>query len=212
MSDIRLNTIPEAVEALAAGRPIVVADDEDRENEGDLIFPAEDADTELLAFTVRYSSGYICVSLPAERADALQLPPAYVDNQDRHGTAYAVSVDAKSGVTTGISAADRAHTIATLAKPSTTPSDLTRPGHVVPLRSRPDGVLERPGHTEAAADLTRMAGKQPVAGICELVNDDGTMKQRDDDYQEAQIRAALSAAEEARRDHKRRSRKDKKQK
>lgn len=167
--------IEEALADLAAGKPVVVVDDEDRENEGDLIFPAEVATPELLAFMIRYTSGYICVALTAQDCDRLDLPPMYHTNQDRRGTAYRVSVDAREGITTGISAADRAHTIRLLADPDTGPADLARPGHVVPLQARSGGVLARPGHTEAAVDLARLAGLRPVGVLCELVNDDGSM-------------------------------------
>ncbi|NLU80508.1 bifunctional 3,4-dihydroxy-2-butanone-4-phosphate synthase/GTP cyclohydrolase II [Micromonospora sp. HNM0581] len=167
--------IEHAVAEVAAGRPVVVVDDADRENEGDLIFAAELATPELLAFTVRYTSGFICVPLTESECDRLDLPPMYHTNQDRRQTAYTVTVDAVEGVDTGISAADRAHTIRLLADPATRPSDLARPGHVVPLRARPGGVLRRSGHTEAAVDLARMAGLRPAGVLCEMVNDDGTM-------------------------------------
>ncbi|MEV4533041.1 bifunctional 3,4-dihydroxy-2-butanone-4-phosphate synthase/GTP cyclohydrolase II [Asanoa sp. NPDC049518] len=170
-----LSTVEEAVAAIAAGKPVVVVDDEDRENEGDLIFAAELATPELLAFTVRYTSGYICAPITEEDADRLELPPMYHTNQDRRGTAYTVTVDARAGVTTGISAADRAHTIRLLAGAETNPGDLSRPGHVVPLRAKAGGVLRRPGHTEAAIDLAVLAGLRPAGVLCELVNDDGTM-------------------------------------
>ncbi|MFI6265544.1 bifunctional 3,4-dihydroxy-2-butanone-4-phosphate synthase/GTP cyclohydrolase II [Micromonospora sp. NPDC051006] len=168
-------SIEEALAEIAAGRPVVVVDDADRENEGDLIFAAELATPELLAFMVRYTSGYVCVPLTESEADRLDLPPMHHTNQDRRGTAYTVTVDAREGVSTGISAADRAHTIRLLADPATGPTDLARPGHVVPLRAREGGVLRRAGHTEAAIDLTRLAGLQPAGVLCELVNDDGTM-------------------------------------
>jgi 3,4-dihydroxy 2-butanone 4-phosphate synthase/GTP cyclohydrolase II len=173
-------SIERAVKDIAAGRPVIVVDDEDRENEGDLIFAAEHATPELLAFMVRYTSGYICVPLTEAEADRLELPPMYHTNQDRRGTAYAVTVDARAGVTTGISAADRAHTIRLLSSADTKPTDLARPGHVVPLRAKAGGVLRRPGHTEAAIDLASMAGLRPVGVLCEIVNDDGTMKRRPD--------------------------------
>ena len=172
--------IERAVADIAAGRPVVVVDDEDRENEGDLIFAAEHATAELMAFMVRHTSGYVCVPMTEEHADRLDLPPMYHTNQDRRGTAYAVAVDAREGVGTGISAADRAHTIRLLAAAGTRPSDLARPGHVVPLRAKAGGVRRRPGHTEAAVDLAVLAGLRPVAVLCELVNDDGTMKRRPD--------------------------------
>ncbi|HEV2343386.1 MAG TPA: 3,4-dihydroxy-2-butanone-4-phosphate synthase [Actinocrinis sp.] len=170
-----LDTIDTAIAQIAAGRPVVVVDDEDRENEGDIIFAAVHATPALLAFTVRYSSGVICAPMDDARADLLELPPMTAVNQDRKGTAFTVSVDARDGVSTGISAADRAHTIRLLADPGTTAADLTRPGHVFPLRARPGGVLERPGHTEAAVDLARLAGLAPIGVLVEIVNDDGTM-------------------------------------
>ena len=174
-TDTGLDTIETALLEIAAGRPVVVVDDEDRENEGDIIFAAEHATPELLAFTVRYSSGVICAPMYDDRADALDLPPMTAVNQDRKGTAFTVTVDAREGVSTGISAADRAHTIRLLSAPATAPGDLTRPGHVFPLRARPGGVIERPGHTEAAVDLARLAGQSPVGVLVEIVNDDGTM-------------------------------------
>ncbi len=164
------DTVKFAVAEIAAGHAVIVVDDEDRENEGDLIFAAELATPELVAFTVRHSSGLICVPMTGEDCDRLGLPPMYHVNQDRKGTAYTVSVDAKDGVTTGISATDRALTMRVLANPGTTADDLTRPGHVLPLRAREGGVLVRPGHTEAAVDLAKLAGLQPVGGICEIVS------------------------------------------
>ncbi|PRY27469.1 bifunctional 3,4-dihydroxy-2-butanone-4-phosphate synthase/GTP cyclohydrolase II [Pseudosporangium ferrugineum] len=170
-----LDDVARAVKDIAAGKAVIVVDDEDRENEGDLIFAAEHATPELLAFMVRYTSGYVCVPLTEDEADRLDLPPMFHTNQDRRGTAYAVTVDAREGISTGISAADRAHTIRLLASAETRPTDLSRPGHVVPLRARPGGVLRRPGHTEASVDLATLAGLRPAGVICELVNDDGTM-------------------------------------
>ena len=172
--------VERAIADIAAGRPVIVVDDEDRENEGDLIFAAEKATPELVAFMVRYTSGYICVPLPEEEADRLDLPPMFHTNQDARGTAYAVTVDAREGVSTGISAADRARTIRLLASAETKPTDLSRPGHVVPLRARPGGVLRRPGHTEASIDLAVLAGLRPAGVLCEMVNDDGTMQRRPD--------------------------------
>src|SRR4029450_12495587 len=154
---------------------IVVVDDEDRENEGDLIFAAEFATPELMGFMVRYTSGYVCAPITEADADRLELPPMYRVNQDRRGTAYAVTVDAREGIGTGISAADRAHTIRLLSPPAPNPSDLSRPGHVVPLRAKAGGVLRRPGHTEAAVDLAALAGLRPAGVLCELVHDDGTV-------------------------------------
>ena len=172
---IVLDTVETALKQLSAGRPIIVVDDEDRENEGDLIFAASLATPEVVAFTVRHTSGVICVPMPGEELDRLHVPPMTAVNQDRKGTAFAVSVDARDGVTTGISAADRARTIRMLADADTTAEDLTRPGHIFPLRAAAGGVLVRAGHTEAAVDLCRLAGLPEAAGICEIVNDDGSM-------------------------------------
>jgi 3,4-dihydroxy 2-butanone 4-phosphate synthase / GTP cyclohydrolase II len=171
----RLSTIEEALDALKAGRPVLVTDDEDRENEGDVILAAATATTEWMAWTIRHTSGYICVPMSEARADRLGLPLMVADNQDPRHTAYTVTVDAAQGVSTGISAADRAHTIRLLAQEDSTPSDFNRPGHVVPLRARHGGVLVRGGHTEAAVDLCRLAGLAPVGAIGELVHDDGSM-------------------------------------
>jgi 3,4-dihydroxy 2-butanone 4-phosphate synthase/GTP cyclohydrolase II len=171
----KLSTIEEAFEALRAGLPVLVADDEDRENEGDVIMAAATASTEWMAWTIRHSSGYICAPMSESRADRLGLPLMVADNRDPRLTAYTVTVDAAQGVTTGISAADRAHTIRTLAQEGSVPSDFNRPGHVVPLRARNGGVLVRAGHTEAAVDLCRLAGLAPVGAIGELVHDDGSM-------------------------------------
>jgi 3,4-dihydroxy 2-butanone 4-phosphate synthase/GTP cyclohydrolase II len=162
--------IERAIKDIASGRPVVVVDDEDRENEGDLIFAAEKATPELLAFMVRYTSGYVCVSLPEADCTRLDLPPMYHTNQDQRGTAYTVTVDAAHGISTGISAADRSRTIRLLADPASTAQDFNRPGHVVPLRAKDGGVLRRPGHTEAAVDLSRLAGLAPVGVLCEIVS------------------------------------------
>ncbi len=177
MPDPQLDSIERAVADLAAGRAVVVVDDESRENEGDLIFAASLATAELLAFTVRHSSGVVCVPMEGERLDRLALPQmTSANNNEAMRTAFTISVDAAAGVTTGISAADRATTISVLADPASTAADLVRPGHVFPLRYQPGGVLVRPGHTEAAVDLVRLAGLPPVGVIAELVNDDGTMR------------------------------------
>jgi 3,4-dihydroxy 2-butanone 4-phosphate synthase/GTP cyclohydrolase II len=174
-ADLTLDSVEFAVKEIAAGRPVVVVDDEDRENEGDIVFAASAATPEVMAFTIRYSSGVVCVPMTGDELDRLHLPPMTAVNEDRKGTAYAVSVDARDGVSTGISAADRARTVRLLATAGTVPGDLTRPGHVFPLRAKDGGVLERPGHTEAAVDLARLAGMPPAGGIAEVVNDDGTM-------------------------------------
>jgi 3,4-dihydroxy 2-butanone 4-phosphate synthase/GTP cyclohydrolase II len=171
----RLDGIGQAITDIAAGRAVIVVDDEDRENEGDLIFAAELATPEMVAFMVRHTSGYICVPLPAEECDRLDLPPMHHTNQDKRGTAYAVTVDAREGVSTGICASDRARTMRMLAAAGSTPWDFTRPGHIVPLRAKEGGVLRRAGHTEAAVDLARLAGLRPAGVLCEIVNDDGSM-------------------------------------
>jgi 3,4-dihydroxy 2-butanone 4-phosphate synthase/GTP cyclohydrolase II len=177
---IVLDTVETALKQLAAGRPIIVVDDEDRENEGDLIFAASLATPEVVAFTVRHTSGVICVPMLPADLDRLNLPPMTAINQDRKGTAFAVSVDAREGISTGISAADRARTIRLLADAETTAGDLTRPGHLFPLRAARGGVLVRAGHTEAAVDLCRLAGLPEAAGICEVVNEDGSMSRLPD--------------------------------
>ncbi len=172
---VRLDPVEVAIAEIAAGHAVVVVDDEDRENEGDLIFAANKATTELTALMIRFTSGYICVGMDGDILDRLNLPPMTAVNEDRKGTAYAVSVDARDVGGTGISAEDRARTIKVLADSSTDAADLTRPGHVMPLRAVAGGVLRRPGHTEAAVDLARLAGLTPAGALCELVNDDGTM-------------------------------------
>ncbi|ALI26731.1 3,4-dihydroxy-2-butanone 4-phosphate synthase [Mycolicibacterium fortuitum] len=178
----RLDSVERAIADIAAGKAVVVIDDEDRENEGDLIFAAEKATPELVAFMVRYTSGYLCVPLDGEICDRLGLLPMYAVNQDKHGTAYTVTVDAKKDVGTGISASDRATTMRALADPGSVIDDFTKPGHVVPLRAKDGGVLRRPGHTEAAVDLARLAGLQPAGAICEIVSqkDEGDMARTDE--------------------------------
>jgi 3,4-dihydroxy 2-butanone 4-phosphate synthase / GTP cyclohydrolase II len=163
--------VERAIADIAAGKPVVVVDDADRENEGDLIFAAEMATPELVAFMVRYTSGYICVPLTEADCDRLDLPPMFHTNQDKRGTAYTVSVDVRDGVSTGISAHDRATTMRALADPAATAADFTRPGHVVPLRARQGGVLRRAGHTEAAVDLCTLAGLRPAGVLCEIVSE-----------------------------------------
>lgn len=174
-----LDPIEVAVSAMAAGRPVIVVDDEDRENEGDIIFAAQHATPELMGWTVRHSSGVICVPLDGDRADALALPPMVAVNEDAKGTAYTVSCDAAVGVSTGISATDRALTARVLADPGSRPASLTRPGHVFPLRAVNGGVRQRAGHTEAAVDLCRLAGLEPVGVIAEVVYDNGEMMRLD---------------------------------
>jgi 3,4-dihydroxy 2-butanone 4-phosphate synthase / GTP cyclohydrolase II len=158
-----------------APRAVVVVDDEARENEGDLIFAGSAATAELVGFMIRHTSGYVCVAMTGDDLDRLGLPPMTAVNEDPRGTAYAVSVDARDVASTGISATDRARTIKVLSDPATQPRQLTRPGHVMPLRAVPGGVLRRAGHTEASVDLARLAGLSPSGALCELVNDDGTM-------------------------------------
>ena len=172
---MRFDPIPEAIAAIREGKPVVVVDDEDRENEGDLVFAASKATPDLVGFMIRHTSGVICVSMRGEELDRLLLPPMTAVNEDRKGTAYAVSVDARDGISTGISAADRSRTIRTLVDSATEPWEITRPGHVFPLRAVPGGVLQRAGHTEASVDLAALAGLTPAGVICELVNDDGSM-------------------------------------
>jgi 3,4-dihydroxy 2-butanone 4-phosphate synthase/GTP cyclohydrolase II len=171
----RFDDIERAIADLRAGKAIVVVDDEDRENEGDLVFAASKATPALLGFMIRYTSGVVCVPMEGRELDRLQLPPMTYVNEDRKHTAYTVSVDARDGITTGISAADRAHTIRVLVDSATEPFELTRPGHVFPLRAVEGGVLRRAGHTEAAVDLARLAGLTPAGVICEIVNEDGSM-------------------------------------
>src|SRR4051812_47049359 len=170
---VRLDPVESAIEPLAQARSVVVVDDEGRENEGDLIFPAATASTEQTAFMIRHTSGFICVGMTGPDLDRLHLPPMTAVNEDRKGTAYSVTVDARAVRSTGISAEDRAITIRALADAATTPDDLTRPGHVMPLRAVPGGVLRRPGHTEAAVDLVRMAGLPAAGGRCGVGGDRG---------------------------------------
>lgn len=175
MHAVGLDAIEDAILALAAGGAVVVVDDADRENEGDLVFAADAATPDLVAFTVRHTSGVLCAALPGETADRLDLPPMTLVNDDPKQTAYTVTCDASSGITTGISAADRAVTLQALASPRSGPSSFTRPGHVFPLRAVRGGVRERRGHTEASVELCRLAGREPVGVIAELVHDSGEM-------------------------------------
>ena len=179
-NSVALDSIEEAIAQIAAGKMIVVVDDEDRENEGDLIFAASKTTPELVGFMVRHSSGVICVPMEGPDLDRLGLPPMTHINEDRKGTAYSVSVDARDGIETGISAKDRSRTIKVLSDSATEPWEITRPGHVFPLRAMPGGVLRRPGHTEAAVDLARLAGLKPAGVICEIVHDDGSMMRSPD--------------------------------
>lgn len=164
-----------ALTALRAGGGVLVVDDLDRENEGDMIFPAQSLTSQQMALLIREGSGIVCLCLPPERVAALGLAPMVADNTSRFQTAFTVSVEAAQGVTTGVSAADRVTTVQAAIADQAQPQDLARPGHVFPLRARPGGVLERPGHTEATVDLMRLAGLKPYGVLCELTNPDGTM-------------------------------------
>ncbi|MEU8898917.1 3,4-dihydroxy-2-butanone-4-phosphate synthase [Nocardia sp. NPDC048505] len=167
--------LDDAVADIAAGRPVIVVDDEHRENEGDLIMAAQAATAETLGFYIRYTGGVICAPMPAERADLLALPLMTTANEDCKQTAFTVTVDAVAGVVSGISAADRAATLRALAHPATRAEDLQRPGHVFPLRAHPGGLAARQGHTEAGVALMRLAGMAPVAAISEVCHDDGSV-------------------------------------
>jgi 3,4-dihydroxy 2-butanone 4-phosphate synthase/GTP cyclohydrolase II len=175
------------IEEARRGRMFVLVDDEDRENEGDLVIPAQMATAEAINFMARYGRGLICLAMTKERCEQLGLPLMARYNASRHSTAFTVSIEAREGVTTGISAADRARTVAVAIDPSCGPQDIVSPGHVFPLVAREGGVLERTGHTEAAVDLARLAGLQPAGVICEIMNDDGTMARRDDLIRFAQL-------------------------
>ncbi|AGC45811.1 3,4-dihydroxy-2-butanone 4-phosphate synthase [Myxococcus stipitatus DSM 14675] len=178
--DTQLSSIEDAIRDIRDGKFVIVADDEDRENEGDLIMAAEKVTPDHLAFMVRHTSGIVCMPMLADRLDALRLPQMVADNNESHRTAFTVSVDYKHGTTTGVSAADRAKTILALADPDSQASDFLRPGHIFPLRYREGGVLRRAGHTEATVDLSRLAGLGPAGILCELVKDDGTMMRMPD--------------------------------
>ncbi|MBN1272622.1 MAG: bifunctional 3,4-dihydroxy-2-butanone-4-phosphate synthase/GTP cyclohydrolase II [Candidatus Aminicenantes bacterium] len=168
-------SVEEALKAVKEGRLIIIVDDEDRENEGDLMVAAEKATPDIINFMAKHGRGLICLPLTKKRLEELQLPLMVTDNTAPFQTAFTVSIDAKEGVTTGISAHDRAQTVLVAIDPKTKPSDLTRPGHIFPLQAREGGVLERAGQTEASVDLTRLAGLEPAAVICEIMNEDGTM-------------------------------------
>ena len=177
---MQFGTVEQAIADIRAGKLIIVADDEDRENEGDLICAAQMVTPELINFMIRKAGGWICLALTGERADQLQLPQQSEENTEEQRTAFTVSIDAAArfGVTTGISAQDRAKTIQVAVDPATVPADLRRPGHIPPLRARDGGVLQRVGHTEAAIDLARLAGLYPAGVVCEILNDDGTTARR----------------------------------
>jgi 3,4-dihydroxy 2-butanone 4-phosphate synthase/GTP cyclohydrolase II len=175
IAPVPLDDVERAITDIAAGRPVVVVDDADRENEGDIVFAALKATPELLAFTIRHARGLICVPMLGSDLDRLRLPQMTSENTEHHGTAFSLSVDARNGTSTGISAADRARTIQLLASPDSSHDDLVRPGHIFPLRFTEGGVLRRRGHTEAAVDLATLAGLPPAGVVCEIINDDGTM-------------------------------------
>ncbi|NQU99885.1 MAG: 3,4-dihydroxy-2-butanone-4-phosphate synthase, partial [Parcubacteria group bacterium] len=170
-----LNSIQEAIKDLKQGKMLIVVDDESRENEGDLIVAAEKADSKAINFMACFGRGLICMPMEHKRLCQLDINPMTQKNEDVHETAFTVSVDAKRGTTTGISASDRARTVKTLINPKTKPKDLARPGHLFPLSAREGGVLKRAGHTEAAVDLARLSGLYPAGVICEIMNEDGTM-------------------------------------
>ena len=167
--------VPTAIEEIRAGRMIVVVDDEDRENEGDLTLAAEKVTPEAINFMAKHGRGLVCLAMTEERLDHLRIGPMTSENTSQYGTAFCEAIDARDGVTTGISAHDRAHTIKVAINPTTRPSDLARPGHMFPLRARKGGVLVRAGQTEASVDLARLAGMVPAGIICEIMKDDGTM-------------------------------------
>ncbi|MGH6609155.1 MAG: bifunctional 3,4-dihydroxy-2-butanone-4-phosphate synthase/GTP cyclohydrolase II [Burkholderiaceae bacterium] len=171
----RLATTPELIDEIRHGRVVVLVDDEDRENEGDLIFAADFVTPEKINFLAKYGRGLICMPITAEHAAQLQLAPMTANNRTVHGTNFTVAIEAAAGISTGISAADRAHTIRVATRPNAKPSDVVQPGHVFPLVAAPGGVLMRAGHTEACCDLARLAGLNPAAVLCEVMNDDGTM-------------------------------------
>jgi 3,4-dihydroxy-2-butanone 4-phosphate synthase len=172
--------IEDAVAAIACGEMVVVVDDHHRENEGDIVFAADAATPEKIAFMMKNARGLICVAMEQERLDALEIPLMVVNNTESMKTAFTVSVDYIHGTTTGISAPDRSSTVRALIDPSSQPADFARPGHIFPLRANPQGVLARPGHTEAAVELCKLAGLAPAGVICEVANDDGTMSRLDD--------------------------------
>jgi len=175
MEKYKFNTIDEAIEDMEKGKMVILVDDEDRENEGDLCMAAEKVTPEAINFMAKHGRGLICLSLTPERVEELKLPMMTDENTSSFGTAFTVSIEAKRGVTTGISAADRARTILTAIDQKTQPEDIARPGHVFPLRARPGGVLQRAGQTEGSVDLAKLARLYPAGVICEIMNEDGTM-------------------------------------
>lgn len=180
--EVIFDSVEEAIADIAAGKPVIVTDDEDRENEGDIVFAASKASVENVNLMIQHARGLICVPCTPHHLQRLGISPMVQENRESHKTDFTVSVDAAEGITTGISAYDRFHTIKLLADPDTRPDELVQPGHVFPLKARPGGVLERAGHTEAAVDLASLAGQFPCAVICEVLNDDGTMSRTPDLY------------------------------
>ena len=178
--EVDRRTIEEIIEEARNGRMFILVDDEDRENEGDLVIPAQMATPEAINFMAKHGRGLICLALTQQRVEQLDLPLMAQHNASRHQTAFTVSIEARDGVTTGISAPDRARTVSVAIDPTKGPSDIVTPGHVFPLMARDGGVLVRTGHTEAAVDIARLAGLNPSGVICEIMNDDGTMARRDD--------------------------------
>lgn len=179
-------TVKQAIEDIRQGRFVILMDDEDRENEGDLVIAADKITPQAINFMTRYGRGLVCMPMAAEIVDRLSLPMMVKQNSSKHGTPFTISIGAKHGISTGISAADRAHTVQVAVDPQSTFDDLSVPGHIFPLRAAEGGVLIRPGHTEASVDLARLAGLSPAAVLCEVLNDDGTMARRDDLIQVAQ--------------------------
>jgi len=173
--DLKLSPIDDIIADARAGRPVILVDDDNRENEGDIIVPASCITPELVAFMARQASGLICLALEPAMVDRLQLLPMTARNNSKFGTAFTVSIGARDGITTGISAADRAHTVKVAIDPANGPADIATPGHIFPLRAHADGVRGRAGHTEAAVEIVRLAGYEGAAVICEVMNDDGTM-------------------------------------
>src|SRR6266566_215033 len=182
-----ISTLPEIIEDARNGRMFILVDAEDRENEGDLVIPAQMCTPQAVNFMARFGRGLICLAMPQERADQLKLPMMAAQNRTRNQTAFTVSIEAKEGISTGISAHDRAHTVSVAIDPTKGPDDIVMPGHVFPLVARHGGVLVRTGHTEAAVDIARLAGLYPAGVICEVMNDDGTMARLPDLVKFAQL-------------------------
>ena len=177
---MNFNTVEDLVDDIKKGKMVILLDDEDRENEGDLVCASELVTPEVINFMISRAKGLVCLTLDSKKCDELNLPMMTDSNKANHGTAFTVSIEAASGISTGISAADRSHTIRTAVAKNSKPNDIVQPGHIFPLKAMDGGVLNRAGHTEAACDLSRLAGLEPSGVICEIMNDDGTMARRDD--------------------------------